>query len=102
MSTDYGRVKCKDAVWEKGLKIPGKNPNTHRADAYGNELYKYSYGKRSSKGWEIDHIIPQSKGGIDKLPNLQPLKAKTNASLQNKIVGKRFVSKGKVCTFINS
>lgn len=51
MSTNYGRVGCKDAVWEKGLKIYGKNPNIYRVDAYGNELYKPSYGKFSSKGW---------------------------------------------------
>lgn len=59
-------------VWEKGDIIKGKNPNLYRMDQYGNEIYFPSYGKTSSKGWEIDHSKPISKGGTDHINNLIP------------------------------
>lgn len=65
-------------VWEKGKPIKGKNPDTHRKDVLGNEIYKPSYGKNSKKGWEIDHKKPKSKGGSESLRNKQPLQSQEN------------------------
>ena len=73
-----------DKVWEKGKPIKGKNPNTHRKDAYGNEIYKPSYGKNSPKGWEIDHKKPKDKGGSDSIRNKQPLQSSENKRKSNK------------------
>lgn len=76
--------KEKNDAWEKGKPIKGKNPKTHRKDAYGNEIYKPSYGKNSEKGWEIDHKNPKSKGGSESSRNKQPLQTKENRKKGNK------------------
>jgi hypothetical protein len=72
-------------IWDKGSTIKGKNPNLHRTDIYGNEIYKYSYGKDSNKGWSVDHSKPVSKGGTDHLNNLQPMQ-----SIENKRKGNKY------------
>ena len=68
-----------DKVWEKGRKIPGKDPGLYRKDIHDNEIYKPSYGKATPKGWQIDHSKPVSAGGSDNLRNKQPLQTKANA-----------------------
>ena len=77
-----------DAVWNKGKPIRGKNPNTHRRDAAGNVIYKASYGKNSPMGWQVDHIYAKSKGGADRLGNMQPLQTKANKRKSNKMPNK--------------
>ncbi len=71
-------------VWEKGEKIPGKDPNLYRQDAAGNVIYRDSYGKNSDKGWEVDHKRPVDKGGTDNLKNLQPLQTEENREKSKK------------------
>lgn len=75
--------KDKDSVWNKASKIRGKNPDTHRRDPYGNEMYYGSYGKSSAKGWEVDHIQPKSKGGSNSVRNKQALSTEVNRSKGN-------------------
>ena len=63
-----------DRAWNNNTNpIPGKNPNLHRTDRLGNEIYKPVYGKGGDKGWEIDHSNPRSKGGTDSPRNLQAM-----------------------------
>ena len=76
---DYRRRK--DEVWSRASKVRGKDPNKYRKDPYGNEIYRGSYGKSSPMGWEIDHIRPKSRGGSDRLNNLQALNTRKNRSL---------------------
>ena len=82
-----GRKFCPervDEVWEKGKRIPGKDPNLYRRDEADNVLYKPSYGKNSDMGWEVDHKKPVDKGGTDNLRNLQPLQKDENREKSNK------------------
>lgn len=68
----------KDTVWQKAKPIKGKDSAKYRKDPYGNEMHYDSYGKDSSKGWEIDHIRPKARGGSDATVNLQALNTQVN------------------------
>jgi len=68
------------AVWNKGRIIDGYDPNQWRRDICGNVLRYEDHGKTTKYGWEIDHIVPASKGGTNYLSNLQPLYWSTNRS----------------------
>ena len=66
------KIRC----GKKQEKSKGNNPDKYRTDVYGNTMYYGSYGKTTSMGWQIDHMKPKSKGGSNKLKNLQALNSK--------------------------
>lgn len=67
------------AVWEKGRVASGIDPESWRRDSCGALIYRFSYGDTNSRyGWEVDHMCPVSKGGDDRLDNLQPLQWQNN------------------------
>jgi len=78
---------------KKTKKVRGKDPNLYRQDPYGNLMYKPSYGKDSSMGWEVDHIKPKSQGGSDSTKNLQALNTKVNKEKGDSLVKKSRHSK---------
>jgi hypothetical protein len=64
-----------EAVWQKGRPEAYAN---FRKDVCGASMFRPYYGKQEQWGWEIDHIVPVSKGGTDDLGNLRPLHWENN------------------------
>lgn len=74
------------AVWEKGMPVPGYAPSQVRKDCYGAWIERAQYGNRKSRyGWEIDHVLPKAKGGSDDISNLQPLQWENNCKKGDRI-----------------
>ena len=70
-------------VWEKGEILSHINPRDFRSDKCGKMIQRNQYGKQNGNGWEIDHIFPVDRGGLDDIENLQPLAWKNNRGKSN-------------------
>ena len=53
-------------------------------DKCGAEIQYSEHGKKTDKGWHIDHIHPVSEGGRDDWDNLQALQWRNNLSKGDK------------------
>jgi len=76
--------KQKDTAWQNTPTVRGKNPSLYRRDVFWNEIYKPAYGTMGSKGWEVDHSNPKSRGGTDSSRNLQAMQSNANRSKGSK------------------
>jgi hypothetical protein len=69
------------STWMKAKIVNGYDPKLIRQDICGAWIVRYEYGNRDSDyGWEIDHIVPLSLGGMDRLKNRQPLQWRNNVA----------------------
>ncbi len=82
----YGSSDCAKAVWAKATIIPGLDPVVWRNDVLGKRIQFTMLNSTSSEwAWNIDHVVPRTRGGSDWLDNLQPLNRKDNISFSNKL-----------------
>lgn len=67
-------------VWQKAVWVSAENEvRGFRRDVCGAWIQFNQHGNRNGKyGWEIDHINPVARGGLDIFDNLQPLHWENN------------------------
>lgn len=66
------------AIWNKADTVKGYDSSKFRKDIRGAWIEFKSYGKETTLGWEIDHILPSAKGGTENQINLRPMHWKNN------------------------
>jgi len=85
-NTNYGRSGYADAVWSKATPMKGKDPKIWKLDVKGKVIKRRDLNSASSPyAWNIDHIIPKSKGGSDDVCNLQPMNRVDNIRYSDKL-----------------
>lgn len=67
-------------IWSKAAPIPGYDSDVWRRDEFGTAIKWSEYGDLSKYGWDVDHRLPQSRGGGDTLENLWPMHWRNNKS----------------------
>ena len=66
-------------------KVPRSPDGELAFDVCASPIKFSHYGDRDSEfGWEIDHIVPESRGGASHLDNYQPLQWENNLAKDNR------------------
>jgi CRISPR/Cas system Type II protein with McrA/HNH and RuvC-like nuclease domain len=72
-------MMSQDEFWEHEF---GRSNSEH--DFAGRKICKKEYGKKTSYGWTVDHIMPLSLNGSDTVENCQITHYKTNEEKADK------------------
>lgn len=94
-------LKTMDLNHETALRLWNKRfgKKIKAFDFAGREIAKSAYNDRNSNfGWNVDHILPESKGGVTADYNLEIVHIKTNDEKADKFPG--FVANGKNFTIV--
>jgi len=67
-------------VWQNAKTVDNFDPNKFRQDVCGAWMAWDNYGKETAIGWEVDHVLPVSKGGTDHTDNLRAMHWQNNRS----------------------
>jgi hypothetical protein len=70
----------KKEIWDKATRVDGNDDDIFRKDPVGAWIKYDQYGQEEDYGWEIDHILPEAKGGTDDTKNLCAMHWKNNRS----------------------
>ena len=70
--------EVKNACWDKAALVVGRDPSRWRMDPFGNPVMYYLKNCYGPFCYELDHIVPWSKGGESVLENCQVLQTKLN------------------------
>ena len=82
------RETRKRAIWEKGIPIPGVDPDIERRDHNCDRIRFVDYDNRHSQyGWEFGHILDRALGGADHISNLRPQHWRSNAQDGGRLSG---------------
>src|SRR5215469_15463661 len=78
-----------ELVWQKAAIVPGVDPRLRRKDSCGAWIDRNKYGDATpnGNGWEIDHVVPVSRGGSDSVSNLRPLQWQNNRAKGDSVYG---------------
>ena len=77
----------KVAAWQKAFIIATHDPSFARKDRFGNWIVWSDHGKTIQFGWEIDHLLPTSWGGLDVMQNVAATHWQANRAKSNDFVG---------------
>ena len=90
-----------DLNHETAMRLWNKHygKSTKATDFAGRKIVKGAYNDRNSEfGWNVDHILPQSRGGVTADHNLVIVNIKTNDEKADKFPG--FAANGKKFTIV--
>jgi hypothetical protein len=81
MSLLFDDEQRKRTAWNRASPIDRFDANLWRRDRFGSAIKWTDYGDRSSDyGWEIDHRVPTSLGGLNLASNLEALHWRNNVA----------------------
>ena len=80
-------ARRKIAAWQKAIIVGGYDPSIYRKDRFGLWIKWQEYGMTTNYGWEIDHIVPTSLGGLFVPSNEEATHWQNNRRKSNKFVG---------------